>query len=513
MTVPSLSLRRARKLVGGAIVAIAATLGTAGVASAHTDFESSVPADQSTVDGPLDEVTINFTNPAIESGSGFELLDPDGNLRAPTSVDPTDGTTFVLHFDPPLTAGTYGVRWKVQAGDAHPIEGSFQFDVAQPTTTTIAPTPTSTTPAATATTTAATTTPPTTVAPLTDETAASGGGADGAGSAAALDEFLASTSNTDNGQAFGRVGRSLTFGATIFGAGALIALAWVIRGHRDELRRLTSWIRLAGLVIATGGLLELAALQAGQSAGIATVLDSKPGIAALLKIIGGLAVWFGFHERAGQIVPPPHALSAAVATDLSGSVDPGVTTIEDHRWSPTASAGLGMTGFALVFASFWFDGHTVSKGPWALHSLVNLVHLGAASVWGGGVFAMTAIAWLRRRRSERVGMAAMVVRFSTLATVSLIAVILAGVAMTFLILDAPGDLVSTQWGKVLILKTAAVSIAAAMGGYNHFRLRPALERAPDDPDLARELRVSLTIESAVFASVVILTAWLVAAAT
>ena len=94
-----------------------------------------------------------------------------------------------------------------------------------------------------------------------------------------------------------------------------------------------------------------------------------------------------------------------------------------------------------------------------------------------------------------------------------VAVILAGLAMTFLILDSPGDLFSTQWGKVLILKTAAVSIAAAMGGYNHFRLRPALERAPDDPRLARELRVSLTIESVVFAAVVILTAWLVAAAT
>ena len=33
-------------------------------------------------------------------------------------------------------------------------------------------------------------------------------------------------------------------------------------------------------------------------------------------IVGGLAVWFGFHERAGSLVAPPHALSAAVATDL-----------------------------------------------------------------------------------------------------------------------------------------------------------------------------------------------------
>lgn len=41
----------------------------------------------------------------------------------------------------------------------------------------------------------------------------------------------------------------------------------------------------------------------------------------------------------------------------------------------------------------------------------------------------------------------------------------------------------------------------------------ALDAAPDDEGLARELRITLTIESAVFAVVVVLTAWLVASAT
>ena len=90
----------------------------------------------------------------------------------------------------------------------------------------------------------------------------------------------------------------------------------------------------------------------------------------------------------------------------------------EHRWSPSSAAAVGLVGYALVLVSFWFDGHTVSKGPWAIHSLVNLVHLGAAAVWGGGVFAMTTVAWMRRRRSERVGLAAMVVRFSLWSTPS-----------------------------------------------------------------------------------------------
>jgi copper transport protein len=269
-------------------------------------------------------------------------------------------------------------------------------------------------------------------------------------------------------------------------------------------------------VIATGGLIELAALQTAQSVVISQLVDTKAGLAALLKIFGGVVVWFGFHERAGRVIAPAHSLSAAVAAELAppGRLVPRIEkTTDEYRWTPSTSATLGLVGYALVMASFWFDGHTVSKGPWAIHSLINLVHLGAAAVWGGGVFAMTTVAWRRRRSSEHAGLAAMVIRFSTLATLSLIAVIVAGLTMTVLILDTPGDLVATSWGRILIAKTLAVGVAAAMGGYNHFKLRPALERSPDDPALAKELQTSLTIESIVFGVVVVLTAWLVASAT
>ena len=63
------------------------------------------------------------------------------------------------------------------------------------------------------------------------------------------------------------------------------------------------------------------------------------------------------------------------------------------------------------------------------------------------------------------------------------------VVMAVMVLDSPGDVFDTTWGRVLMAKTAVVAIAAAMGAYNHFRLRPALEARPDDPGLARELRI------------------------
>jgi copper transport protein len=498
--------RGAIALVAGLFVALAA----AGVASAHTDFVGSTPSDGDEIDGPLEEIVVEFTNPAVPSGAGFEVLGPDGALLDAT-LDPTDGRRFVLTFDPALGAGEYGVRWEVRAGDAHPLSGSFRFTVLDD---------------ANGSTTAATATTPmhemhdTAAAHSAAGAAATGGptaaGDDGDdGDGGSLDEFLAGAGRSDDGSRVGRFGRIITFTGLIVGAGALAALWWVVRGSRDELRAVLSWVRLAGAAIATGGVMELAALQATTGTGFGDLVDTEPGIAAVGKIIGGVAIWIGFHRGAGELVGSTRSLSAAVVVDEVGAA---VDTSGHHdvigaaRWVPTASAAVGLAGYAVVFASFWFDGHTASRGPWAVHALADLVHLGAASLWAGGVATMTFVAWARHRRGERAGLGAMIIRFSTLAAISLAAVVAAGLVMTFLIIDGIGDLTSTDWGRLLLVKVGVVATAAAMGAYNHFRLRPALEARPDDVATLDQLRWSLTIESAVFGVVIVLSAVLVAAA-
>jgi copper transport protein len=235
---------------------------------------------------------------------------------------------------------------------------------------------------------------------------------------------------------------------------------------------------------------------------------------------GGVLVFVGFGSAAGKVVGPPRSLSAAVAVDTvsdqrterSAAPDPAARA-DQFRWVPDATATAGVAGIVLALGAYWFDGHTVSRGPWIVHAAVNLVHVTAASVWVGGVFAMTLVAWMRRRRRAEVGLAGMVVRFSTIAAVSLAALSVAGLVMAWLILDSPGDLFSTSWGQVLLVKVGAVAIAAGLGGYNHFVLGPGLETRPDDPDVAAHLRGSLLIESAVMLAVVVITAVLVVSST
>ena len=508
MSVHVVPARRVRFL---AVIAACLTVLWPSVASAHTDFESSTPSDGVTVEGPLSEIVIRFTNPAEPAGEGFELLEPSGAVRQPTAIDPTDGTEFVLTYDPPLDAGTYGLRWQVRAGDAHPIDGSFSFTVDVPVPATTLPTNTTAPPATTSPSTAIppTTLAPTDVTPPTTEAVAPV--SDTTVPPAALDEFLAGDDSiADDAAWVGRVGRTFTFLGLIFGLGTVAALVWVIRGRRDEISAELNWVRLAGLAVALGGLIEWAGLHMTHDAVATELLQTKAGIAVALKIVGGLAVLIGFHPGAGEIVAPGRSLSAATLTGDDVASDPRTA---GSKWVPTTSAAIGLLGFALVLVSFWFDGHTVSRGWWPLHAAVNLVHVLAAAVWAGGVFAMTTIVFMRRRADRPTDTAAMVVRFSSVAAVSLAAVTVAGAIMAYSILEAPGDLFDTPWGRVLLAKTAAVAVAASLGGYNHFRLRPELERRPDDPALATSLRRTLTIESGVFVVIVVLTSWLVAAAT
>jgi len=107
----------------------------------------------------------------------------------------------------------------------------------------------------------------------------------------------------------------------------------------------------------------------------------------------------------------------------------------------------------------------------------------------------------------------LVLRFSPIATVALAAVAGAGLLMAVFVLDSFSELTGTPWGQILLLKTAAVGLAAIGGAYNHFRLIPALEAAPDDEELLSEVRSTVTAEAIMLFFVVVVTAWLVAAAS
>ena len=444
-------------------------LGPATRVAAHTGFESSTPANGATVAEPVIDVTIVFTGPATPVGDGFVALDPDGTIRTPSNVATDDDMTFRLEFEPPLVGGAIGVRWEVQAPDAHPIEGAFSFTV-----TAVAPT------------TATTTTEATAIVDDAETTTATAGTTTGTVPQTSLEDFL-TVDNSRPGETTQLIGRIITLLAATLALGGIAFLATTFRGSTSELQTSIGVLRALGALVSIGALIEYVGLVSDADESFTSAWTSTPGVAMGLRLLGGV-------------------LLAAGLRSVSSSSTP------NERWVP-GSSPVALGGAAVILASFWFDGHTVSKGIRPIHALVNTVHVGAGAVWVGGIVALASIIWRRSRRGAPTRAAELVVRFSHIATVALVAVIGAGGVMAITVLDSLGELTSTEWGQILLLKVGAVAVAACFGTYNHFRLRPALEAAPGDPALVARLRAVLTAEAIVLGFVVGVTAWLVTAAS
>jgi copper transport protein len=341
-----------------------------------------------------------------------------------------------------------------------------------------------------------------------------------AASTTSLDEFLA-VDNSTPGETTATVGRLIGFVGVALGLGAFAFVATALRGRRDEVRHALAVIRVFGVVIVIGAAIEYVGVSRIGAESLMSNWSTAPGFATVLRIVGGigLAVGLAGTIARGRVQTPMRkpsvvrSLSAAVIEDLA--TQPARTGANGPivRWTPDARSWPALGGVALIIASFWFDGHTVSKGFRPLHALVNSVHVAAGAVWVGGVVMMAAVIWRRYRSGEVMRVVELVVRFSKIATIALAAVVAAGGIMAFLVLDTFGDLTGTTWGQILLLKTAAVGLAMLGGAYNHFRLLPALESDPESPELLAELRNTVTAEAIMLTFVVAVTAWLVAAAS
>jgi putative copper export protein len=166
-----------------------------------------------------------------------------------------------------------------------------------------------------------------------------------------------------------------------------------------------------------------------------------------------------------------------------------------------------------VVLSHVLDGHTVTEGNRWLTGLTSAVHVLAAGVWVGGVAALALVIRRRWRRDEPTHSLVMVVRYSVVATIALAVVAVAGTYLAIVILDAPSELWTTEWGRFFVAKFLVVAIAAAFGAHNHHVIVPALELSEERPDVVDRLRSTLAKEVLALTAVTVLTAMLVRAAS
>jgi copper transport protein len=142
----------------------------------------------------------------------------------------------------------------------------------------------------------------------------------------------------------------------------------------------------------------------------------------------------------------------------------------------------------------------------------NVLHVVAASAWIGGIAVLIAAlpgATRQLAPPDRTrALHAAVGRFSTVALVSVAALLVGGILQSLLELDAVGDLLDTAYGRAIVVKAALVTLLLGAGWWNRRRTLPALSRAVDAGDppgraglvLRRTLRAEVALGAAALAA-------------
>lgn len=469
--------RRSQRVLLVALLVMAILLQTR-AALAHVDLVSSTPSDGSTPTGPVVEIELTFSTPATLANDGVVVYDATAT-PVPATVDVVSDTEVLVTPVTPLEAGAYAVTWAMQAPDAHPTTGGFEFRV-EP----VAPAVTPTTPQ---------------TAPPAADPAESSTGTD---SPSILSEVLPAESWLAGW--LGALARMLSLGGALLGIGSLVFALLVFEGSRHEARLIGFWIRRSGVAVAVAVPVEILAnsvrlapdglIGALAPTTLAAATGGAFGLALILRLGGGLAVVAGT-RLVTVTLDVPHS------QEHRGPL--GV--LERERLHVVASPA-AIVGASLVALSFLFDGHTATAQPAVLVRFASLIHVVGGAIWVAGVALLARLLLGRNAAEEPLDAARLVIPFSTIAGAAVAMIGLAGGVLALFIADGVGTFFATGWGRALLVKMLLAGTAGAIGAYNHRYVVPTLRNDPTSPMAEDAIRRTIGIEMGLLLGVVAVTA-------
>jgi copper transport protein len=401
------------RLLAGAVVAVATVMMAGAVmaapAFAHAELVQSQPGYGDVLTAAPERVVLVFSEPMELRGARLGLTEARGKpepLGAPTFGSDDRRTVDVAM--PPLSPGSYTLTWFFLGNDGHVMGGEVAFRLPG------ASDPAAVTPVA------APAVPPFPGAQAIGVTPAAGPRPRFGAVALAGPEAIVRMVDYSS--------LAILIGGTFF-----VAFIWN-EGARDRRVRRLLWVALAGCLAAT--FLSLGLTAAG--------LQGLPAAGALrLSVVTGVS---GTHFAQVLITRGGFLLAGGL---VLGLLAVGREKAAHSRVWRVAGALVGLG----VLATHSQLGHVAEEGLTA--QVANLIHLVAVTVWLGGLVLLTTMV-LPRRRSEEL--AAVVPRFSVVAFAAVATMVMAGAVMLSRIVPRLGDLPTTPYGRLLLVKISVVGL-------------------------------------------------------
>jgi copper transport protein len=230
------------------------------------------------------------------------------------------------------------------------------------------------------------------------------------------------------------------------------------------------WLLYAGLITLLGAcwMLLRGSRPAAPTAADARPLRTITWLAWLAVAVGALAVLFDQLSSAGVAITNIGDTSFATAAVLragpllAGSLAVGWSLVQrDSRWAILAIA---LSDLAVMLADIALS-HAVAGNQPLLDGTIQWLHLAGAGLWVGGLVAL--LVWLRQRAADQTA-ADVVRRFSRLATVAIGVVVVTGVLRAVSEVGTVDGLLSTDFGRLVVAKSALLMGLAGLGAINHF---------------------------------------------
>jgi copper transport protein len=207
-------------------------------------------------------------------------------------------------------------------------------------------------------------------------------------------------------------------------------------------------------------------------------------------------------------VPAAFALQGAdlLGTGLAGALDPAAwRAAADSTYAatllvmilacvaglaslhlPPLARMLSLLGFVAIGGALALSGHA-SRAPVSLAWAAVFLHTVAVAFWTGALAPLLVVL----RRSDETA-TAVLARFSAAIPVAIGGLLTGGILLVLVQVEAPSDLWTTAYGRVLAAKLAAVAVLFALAAINRFALTPVVRT--NGVNGAFALRRSIVVE-------------------
>ncbi len=457
---PSISRSIARLIP---VVLALATLGlllSAPTAAAHAQLLGTSPTSGSTVPTQPNEVIFEFNQNVGGTLGAVRVYDAQGNEVDNLDVSHPDGNEHWMGvgLKPHLPDGTYTGTYRVISADTHIVYGGLVFNIGH-----------------------AGAAPKFTVAGLIGK----------------------NKSGEVTQVAFGVV-RGLDYLTLALMVGGLVFLfvvwtpaltrvgvseqRWSLAADAfaTRMRRLFAVAIVLGALVSVLGVLLQGATAAGvslwgslKSSVVNDTLDSRFGTVWGLRAIDWILL--------GALLLAARAMHRDAIPQLrAGAREAGSSAGSSRRSAgqPRPLLVLLGIGSAYLLCTPALAGHASIESPTGVFFPSDVLHVGAASIWVGGIACLLLVLPGATRRLEgpersRLLLAALA-RFSPIALSSVVVIAITGIVQAYIDVRSVHGLLHSTYGALIIVKTVLLALLIGIGWVNRERVIPALERLVGD---------------------------------